>query len=666
MQGEPVPGKEAPGVLVLSEFAGCVQSLSGCVRCNPWSPEDVADGLHTALTLSPQQRQERWGMLNGYVTTFTSRAWASSFVGVMQRVADGKKAAAGGSGDEGAAGSGAQAAGAGRDVGVAAPLPTQVVLATYRSACAPRPFPTSGSKSSGGAAQAGGAYRLLVLRYEGGLVPEGGIRAEEAAAEDAMGGGDDGRSGALASFESRDTRGDTVRAFPSDDALAPPPHLLRILLALCADPHNVVVLVSSRPRADLSRWFGGLPLLRLVAEDGCLVRLPSAATLARGAATTGTPSVPCAVPAAQQQGASATEGAPTNPLDSGPVRPSVFDVFGLPRPRSGVEPGASGVGAGGGVEATVTVGRGPVTTQSERARPPLPRPVATTVSSPSACPSDALAPAVLTAAGPRLGTPAPSPVRPLAMLDGGAAVLTSPRNLRRFSGVGAFSPAAVQPAHHSPLRGDAPASGATRAQPLLSLNGASLMSTASSSSSSSTDASAATAPTQASAAASSAALGPASAVQGDAGAPSSVEWFATTPGVCGARLLPSAPPQQGASMATGVHPDASTSQIERGAPASSSASTGKEGGVDDTSDEVPCNAWLGAVLPLMRHAAERTPGASVEAGDNSAVFSWAHGGKLAQATNQSLTVCSPRSPLHHCHWSFFCYAHHRHPSVCRS
>lgn len=33
--------QEGPGVLVLSEFAGSAQSLSGAIRINPWNTEEV-------------------------------------------------------------------------------------------------------------------------------------------------------------------------------------------------------------------------------------------------------------------------------------------------------------------------------------------------------------------------------------------------------------------------------------------------------------------------------------------------------------------------------------------------------------------------------------------------------------------------------------------------
>ena len=73
--GEPCANRAAPGALVLSEFAGCAQSLAGAVRVNPWSPMDVADGLHAALSMSSDERTRRWRINHRYVTTFTSQRW---------------------------------------------------------------------------------------------------------------------------------------------------------------------------------------------------------------------------------------------------------------------------------------------------------------------------------------------------------------------------------------------------------------------------------------------------------------------------------------------------------------------------------------------------------------------------------------------------------------
>ncbi|CAN0369734.1 unnamed protein product, partial [Discosporangium mesarthrocarpum] len=50
---------DGPGVLVLSEFAGSAQSLSGAIRVNPWNTDEVANAMYQALTLSRVERNLR-------------------------------------------------------------------------------------------------------------------------------------------------------------------------------------------------------------------------------------------------------------------------------------------------------------------------------------------------------------------------------------------------------------------------------------------------------------------------------------------------------------------------------------------------------------------------------------------------------------------------------
>lgn len=70
----------------------------------------------------------------------------------------------------------------------------------------------------------------------------------------------------------------TLVPFSTRPEYATPPTGLRgILERLCGHPNNRVVLVSGRSRADLDRWFGGLPGLWLAAEHGALMRRPDAA-----------------------------------------------------------------------------------------------------------------------------------------------------------------------------------------------------------------------------------------------------------------------------------------------------------------------------------------------------------------------------------------------------
>ena len=51
-------GKQSPGVLILSEFAGAAQSLgAGSIRVNPWHLQETANAIYEALTMAPEERQ---------------------------------------------------------------------------------------------------------------------------------------------------------------------------------------------------------------------------------------------------------------------------------------------------------------------------------------------------------------------------------------------------------------------------------------------------------------------------------------------------------------------------------------------------------------------------------------------------------------------------------
>ncbi|KAI9912654.1 hypothetical protein PsorP6_004842 [Peronosclerospora sorghi] len=69
-----------PGVLVLSEFAGCSQSLSGAIVVNPWNTEDVALSIHQALSMCRTEREIRQQKLYRYVSSNTASVWGEQFL----------------------------------------------------------------------------------------------------------------------------------------------------------------------------------------------------------------------------------------------------------------------------------------------------------------------------------------------------------------------------------------------------------------------------------------------------------------------------------------------------------------------------------------------------------------------------------------------------------
>ncbi|KAG7386202.1 hypothetical protein PHYPSEUDO_000523 [Phytophthora pseudosyringae] len=69
-----------PGVLIVSEFAGCSQSLSGAIVVNPWNTEDVALSIHQALSMCRTEREIRQQKLYRYVSSNTASAWGEQFL----------------------------------------------------------------------------------------------------------------------------------------------------------------------------------------------------------------------------------------------------------------------------------------------------------------------------------------------------------------------------------------------------------------------------------------------------------------------------------------------------------------------------------------------------------------------------------------------------------
>ncbi len=73
-----------PGVLVYSEFAGCASSFKGAVLVNPYDPDQVADGINTALTMPDLSKKIRHHQLSRYVNHYTASLWARRIVSSMQ------------------------------------------------------------------------------------------------------------------------------------------------------------------------------------------------------------------------------------------------------------------------------------------------------------------------------------------------------------------------------------------------------------------------------------------------------------------------------------------------------------------------------------------------------------------------------------------------------
>ncbi len=71
---------EDPGVLVLSRFAGAARQMSQAVIVNPFSREEMSEGLKQALSMPLKERIARWERLMDGVRNSDVQDWRDSFV----------------------------------------------------------------------------------------------------------------------------------------------------------------------------------------------------------------------------------------------------------------------------------------------------------------------------------------------------------------------------------------------------------------------------------------------------------------------------------------------------------------------------------------------------------------------------------------------------------
>ena len=78
-------GRDDPGVLLLSEFAGAGETMHDAVSINPHDIEGVATAMHYALSMSLAERQQRWDTLIEDVRSHTARNWCDDFLEALQQ-----------------------------------------------------------------------------------------------------------------------------------------------------------------------------------------------------------------------------------------------------------------------------------------------------------------------------------------------------------------------------------------------------------------------------------------------------------------------------------------------------------------------------------------------------------------------------------------------------
>ena len=75
-----------PGVLVLSRFAGAARELDEALAVNPYDIEGVGETLQMALTMTQEERRERWKVMFDRLKKHDVTAWRESFVEALTDV----------------------------------------------------------------------------------------------------------------------------------------------------------------------------------------------------------------------------------------------------------------------------------------------------------------------------------------------------------------------------------------------------------------------------------------------------------------------------------------------------------------------------------------------------------------------------------------------------
>jgi trehalose 6-phosphate synthase len=75
-----------PGVLVLSEFAGAAKELETALLVNPHDIDAMARKISTALSMSLEERRERWNVMIQTLRSGSVQDWFSDFVRALEEV----------------------------------------------------------------------------------------------------------------------------------------------------------------------------------------------------------------------------------------------------------------------------------------------------------------------------------------------------------------------------------------------------------------------------------------------------------------------------------------------------------------------------------------------------------------------------------------------------
>lgn len=82
---EYIAESENLGVLILSAFTGAARELTAALIINPYSPEEIANALHRALTMPESEKYRRMKALRQTVSSYNVYRWAGEFIQTLAR-----------------------------------------------------------------------------------------------------------------------------------------------------------------------------------------------------------------------------------------------------------------------------------------------------------------------------------------------------------------------------------------------------------------------------------------------------------------------------------------------------------------------------------------------------------------------------------------------------
>jgi trehalose 6-phosphate synthase/phosphatase len=77
---------DGTGVLILSEMAGAARELGEAVLINPNHRKEIAEALHEAVLLEPEEQVRRNRPMQGRLQSYDAKRWVSNFLGSLARV----------------------------------------------------------------------------------------------------------------------------------------------------------------------------------------------------------------------------------------------------------------------------------------------------------------------------------------------------------------------------------------------------------------------------------------------------------------------------------------------------------------------------------------------------------------------------------------------------